>query len=181
MLKCCRRMAKLSHAPSTANLLAQYISLKGRPVPEISSMTASRNMYYFHQILPSITHLSHREAPRCCRLPRCDPCPEPSCLARKLGLSGWYRGDWPRGLSSLPPKTVPPMVPSNPPQHCTLKARRTTILTHTLHFSSGITGHTQNVYSFLHNPRRRLSDGLLAGHIHLEYVQGVLVQPFNTF
>lgn len=36
MLKCCRRMAKLSHAPSTANLLAQYTSLKGRPVPEIA-------------------------------------------------------------------------------------------------------------------------------------------------
>lgn len=54
MLKCCRRMAKLSHAPSTANLLAQYTSLKGRPVRDrsvsaISSMTASVNIYYFHQ------------------------------------------------------------------------------------------------------------------------------------
>lgn len=34
MLKCCRRTAKLSHAPSIANLLAQYTSLKGRPVRE---------------------------------------------------------------------------------------------------------------------------------------------------
>lgn len=51
----------------------------------------------------------------------------------------------------------------------------------TLDFSSGITEHTQNVYSFLHNPRRRLQDGLLAGHVHLEYVQSVLVETFDAF
>lgn len=34
ILKCCRRTARLSHAPSIANLLAQYTSLKGRPVGE---------------------------------------------------------------------------------------------------------------------------------------------------
>lgn len=56
MLKCCRRMAKLSHAPSIANLLAQYTSLKGSPegdhrggiVLAISSMKASKNLSQFH-------------------------------------------------------------------------------------------------------------------------------------
>lgn len=109
-----------------------------------------------HLLFPSNTHLSHREAPRCCQLPKCDPFPEPSCLARKLGLSGWYPGGWPRGLSSLTPKTAPLMAPSNPHQHCTLKAQRTMMFVHELHFSSGISGHTQNVDPFLHNPRRRL-------------------------
>lgn len=34
MLKGCRTMAKLSHSPSTANLLAQYTELKGSPGAE---------------------------------------------------------------------------------------------------------------------------------------------------
>lgn len=42
ILKCCRRTAKLSHAPSIANLLAQYTSLKGRPV--------RGNMKYEHDL-----------------------------------------------------------------------------------------------------------------------------------
>lgn len=53
-------MARLSHAPSTANLLAQYTSLKGRPardhsVSAILSMTVSGNIYYFHQTLIYLT------------------------------------------------------------------------------------------------------------------------------
>lgn len=148
MLKCCRRMARLSHAPSTANLLAQYTSLKGRPAREqavlaISSLAASINMYSFHPSIDktaSNTRGSHRGAPRCCRLPKCDPCTEPSCLAGKLGLSGWYRGDWPRALSSLTPKTAPPTVPSDPHQRCTLKAQRAVTFLHQLRFSPGTTG-----------------------------------------
>lgn len=40
--------------------------------------------------------------------------------------------------------------------------------------------HTQNVHSFLHDPVLCIQDGLHAGHIHLENVQGVLVQAFHT-
>lgn len=40
--------------------------------------------------------------------------------------------------------------------------------------------HTQNVHSFLHNPVPRIQDGLPAGHVHLQDVQGVFVQAFHT-
>lgn len=39
---------------------------------------------------------------------------------------------------------------------------------------------TQDVHPFLHYPLLGVEDGLHAGHIHLEYVQSVLVQAFDT-
>lgn len=39
---------------------------------------------------------------------------------------------------------------------------------------------TQDVHPFLHDPLFGVEDGLLAGHIHLEDVQSVLVQAFDA-
>lgn len=65
--------------------------------------------------------------------------------------------------------------------HCDVV--RTTPLTRTnynLNRGALTQEHTQNVHSFLHNPVPRIQDGLMAGHVHLEYVQGVPVQAFHT-
>ncbi len=206
ILKCCRRTAKLSHAPSIANLLAQYISLKGRPVREhevrrwvilaISCMAASINMICslnHHKNCTcgtlltfsdsSTIYLSHREALQCCQWPECDPGPEPSCLAGKPGWSGWYLGGWPPESASLSPRTAPPEAPSNPHQHYTLRIVKISPLTGTNSSFNQKTltqEHTQNVHSFLHNSVPRIQDGLPASHVHLEYVQGIPVQAFHT-
>lgn len=128
--------------------------------------------------------LSHHEARPCCQWLECGPCPEPSCPAGKLGWFGWYQGGWPLESASLSPRTAPPAAPSNPHQHCTLQwGMRISPLTHTNYSPNEGTltqEHTQNVHSFLHNPVPRIQDGLPAGHVHLEYVQGISVQAFHT-
>lgn len=174
MLKCCRRMAKLSHAPSTANLLAQYTSLKGRPVPEQKHVLFPSKS--FHQSLIYLTV----QPPGAASYQNVTLAPSLHVWQESLDcLDGPQEidlEDVPHCLQRLHLQWSHQTHPSiahwkHTEQHCS----------HTLHFSSGITGLTQNIDPFLHNPHRRLLDGLLAGHIHLEYVQGVLVQPSNTF
>lgn len=180
MLKCCRRMAKLSHAPSTANLLAQYTSLKGRPARDhrvlaISSIDVS-NFHKKKTPIPLTVKPPGAAGHQNVTL-------APSLHVWQEGLDGLDGTeeidlqDFPHWLHRLHLYWAHQTHASV--AHWKRRGQRRS--RNKLHSASGIAGRTQNVYPFLHNPRRRLQDGLPAGHVHLEYVQGVLVEPFNAF
>lgn len=107
-------MARLSHSPSSANLLAQYTALKGSPGAERWLRAASLPLQ------PRGRPRAHLAAPQHCWTRGC---------ARHGGAS-WRAGrpEWcvrcrirsPQTLLSWPAPSTSPGEPSNPPPRCTL-------------------------------------------------------------
>lgn len=107
-------MARLSHSPSSANLLAQYTALKGTPGAEQQLRAASLPLQ------PRGWPHAHLAAPRHCWTRGCARC----------GGASWRAGrpEWcvrcqrrsPRTLLSWPAPSTSPGGPSNPPLRCTL-------------------------------------------------------------
>lgn len=118
MLKGRRTMARLSHSPSNANLLAQYTALKGSPGAEPHPEHQSCSP----QGAPCAAGRwgSHLAAPRCCwRQRSARPCGS-SWQAGRPGWCGQPQGRSHRREFSWPARSRSPAVPSVPPLHCRL-------------------------------------------------------------